>query len=504
MNRKHLIGLDAGTTAIKGVLIDDQGAVLASAGKEYVLEYPASDCCEADPEVYWHATRQVIHSLLEKSGCNKKSIAGLAFSSQGETLICVDRNGKPLRNAIVWLDNRSVNEAEQIRHEFGEETILQVTGQPEIIPTWTASRIPWLRKHETSLLDRVHKFQLVEDHLVGRLTGKYVTNACMSSSTLYLDIHRQQWWEDMLGYLGITADQLPVLLEPGQTAGELTGEAARQTGLDKSTLVISGVYDHASGAFGAGNIFPGMVTETTGTAMAMVVTLEKPVLDKTLNLPCQCHAVPGKYFLMPYGQTAGMVLRWFRDVFCREEVTEAENRSIDPYELMTGQAADIPPGSEGLVLLPHLMGAGPPEFNTKVKGAFAGITPGMTKGHFIRAIMEAVACMVNRNLESVKESGISVKQIRALGGGSASKLWNQIKADMTGIPYMTVQTSEAACTGAAILAGVGSGVFRDISDGCNKMVSLRDEFLPDRAMHDTYKPVFRNYVKLYDHLKNYW
>ena len=504
MITKYLIGLDAGTTAIKGALIDDRGSLMASAAKEYTLEYPAADFCEVDPEVYWDATRQVIKHLLEKSRCVKKHILALAFSSQGETLICADREGKPLRKAIVWLDNRSVSEAEQIKQEFGDEKILEVTGQPEIVPIWTATRIPWLRKHEPSLFNRIHTFQLVEDHLVSRLTGKYFTNACMSTSTLYLDIHRRQWWQDMLGYLGIREDQLPSVLEPGQVAGELTDKAARETGLDRSTLVISGAYDHASGAVGAGNISPGMVTETTGTAMAMVVTLEKPILDKSLNLPCHYHAVPGKYFLLPYGQTAGMVLRWFRDSFCREEISEAEKQDRDPYELMTELAAGIPPGSGGLVLLPHLMGAGSPEFDPKVKGVFAGITPGMKKGHFIRAIMEAVACMVHRNLESMKNAGISITGIRALGGGSASPLWNQIKSDMTGIPYVTVQTPEAACTGAAILAGTGAGVFRDISDGCNKLVNLRDIFMPDPGMHDSYNQVYLNYKKLYSHLKDYW
>jgi D-xylulose kinase len=504
VSRRYLIGLDAGTTAIKGVLIDDRGAVLASAGKEYNLQYPAAGHCEVDPEVYWNGTCQVIKALLEICGRGSKEIEGLAFSSQGETLICVDKNGKPLRNAIVWLDNRSVDEAEQIRREFGEEKVLQLCGQPEIVPTWTASRITWLREHEPPVFQRVDKFQLVEDHLVSRLTGKYFTNACMSSSTLYLDIHRQRWWKDMLDYLGIGEERLPGILEPGQVVGELTDEAVRQTGLDKSVRVISGAYDHAAGAVGAGNIYPGMVTETTGTSMAMVVTLEKPVLNKTLNLPCHCHAVPGKYYLLPYGQTAGMLLRWFRDTFCQEEILKAEAGNMDPYELMTRQAIDIPPGSEGLVILPHLMGAGSPEFDARVKGTFAGITPGMRKGHFIRAMMESVACMVRRNLEAMKESGISVKQIRALGGGSVSNLWNQIKADMTGIPYQTVQTPEAACTGAAILAGAGSGVFRDISDGCNRLVSLRQAFLPDRGHHDTYTQVFRDYVKLYDHLKNYW
>jgi len=500
---KLLIGLDAGTTALKGILIDEEGNIVSIAAVEYELEYPGPDLCEVNPDVYWNSTVEVIRSLINKSNCNPGNIRALAFSSQGETLICVDKNGHPVRKAMVWLDNRSMSEAESIKNAFGVEKLLLITGQPEILPISTASKILWLNKHESSLFTRIHKFQLVEDHLVSRLTGRYFTNACMATSTLYFDIHRQIWWPDMLSFLGISEDKLPGILIPGQVVGELKEEAARVTGLDKSTLVVTGAYDHSSGAVGAGNIHEGMVTETTGTSMAMVVTIDKPILNKKLNLPCHCHAIPGKYYLLPYGQTAGMVLKWFRDEFFGEEKQTETSRHKYTFEAMTDLAAKVPPGSDGLTMLPHLMGAGSPEFDVNVKGVFAGLTPGMKKGHFIRAIMEAVACMVNRNLESLKNNQIKIKEIRALGGGSVSDLWNQIKADMSGIPYITTRSSEAACMGAAILAGAGSGVFSSIEDGCTKLVTIKKKYLADPAKYEKYQEIYRRYVKLYEHMKGW-
>jgi sugar (pentulose or hexulose) kinase len=504
MPERLLIGLDAGTTAVKGILLDEIGKIHSLASVEYDLEYPGPDLCEVNPDVYWKSVVEVIHSLIAQSNCIPENINALAFSSQGETLICVDKEGIPVRKALVWLDNRSITEADIIKNTFGENKVLGVTGQPEILPIWTATKILWLKKHEKSIFKKVHKFQLVEDHLTSRLTGKYFTNASMVTSTLYFNILQHTWWDEMTGFLGIRDNMLPEIIKSGQVVGELTDKAARETRLGKSTLVVSGTYDHAAGALGTGNITEGMVSETTGTALAMCVTLDKPILSKELNLPCQCHSVDGKYFLLPYGQTAGMVLRWFRDEFCREEIQIATRENKNTYELMTSLAEKVPPGSDGLIILPHLMGAGSPEFDVRAKGVFAGFTPRISKGHFIRAIMEAVASMVKKNLDPMTDFGIKFHEIRAHGGGSESDLWNQIKADITGIPYVTTHSSEAACLGAAILAGVGCKVFSSIEDGCTRLVRLNKKYIPDPANKEVYQKMYQKYIELYEHMKGWW
>jgi xylulokinase len=504
MDSTYLIGLDAGTTSVKGLLISLDGSSETVVRKEYSLEYIGSRMVELDPEVYWQATVRIIGQLLAKSGVRPEQVKALAFSSQGETLIAVDRAGRPLRKAIIWLDNRSEKEARAIEDHFGKQAVLEKTGQPEIIPMWPATRILWLGDHEPVIFKQTAKFLLVEDYLVACLTGQYNCAESMASSTLYFDIREKEWWGDMLDFLHISPDHLPRVVPSGTPVGTISKAAASVTGLTPGTIVVTGAYDHPAGAIGAGNIREGMVSETTGTAMAMCVTLDGPVIDSSLNLPCQCHAVPGKYLLLPYGQTAGLVLRWFRDVFCAEEQKEAEKNGRKVYDIITGLAADVPPGADGLVMLPHFMGAGPPEFDVHIRGVFAGITPEMKKGHFIRAIMEAIACMINRNLETLTSHHIAVKEIRALGGGAESDLWNQIKADLTGVPYITTRSRETACLGAAILAGAGSGYIQNIQEGCDRLVKQKKIFMPDREQHEVYKKVYDQYVNLYERMKGYW
>lgn len=494
MNESYLIGLDAGTTSIKGLLISADGSHETFVQKEYSLEYREGEIVELDPKIYWETTLYIINHLLTQSGISPEKIRAISFSSQGETLIAVDKNGKPLRNAIVWLDNRSGKEAKTIEQFFSSQTLLEKTGQPEMLPLWPATRILWIRENEPEIFSKTDKFLLVEDYLIYKLTRQYYSEESLVSSTLCFDIRKKKWWDEMLDFLGITPQHLPEVLPSGTPAGKISKETAIATGLSSDTLVITGAYDHVAGAIGSGNISEGIVSETTGASMAMAVTIDKPVLDMKLNLPCQCHAAPGKYILQPYGQTAGIVLKWFRDEFF----------AGNTYDLMTTLAENVPAGAEGLIMLPHLMGAGSPEFDTQVKGVFAGITPQMGKGHFVRAILESVACIISRNIDSLTKHGIKPAEIMTLGGGAESDLWNRIKADMTGIPFVTLQSRETPCLGAAILAGIGCGLFQDFEAGCNQLVRVKKKYLPDSNQHARYQEVFEKYIKLYDQLKEYW
>ncbi len=504
MNNSYLIGLDAGTTSIKGLLIRTDGIPETVVQKEYSLKYREREIVELNPEIYWKTTLFIINKLLTQSGVRPENIRAISFASQGETLIAVDKNGRPLRDAIIWLDNRSVEEAKTIEQTFTRQILLEKTGQPEILPLWPATRILWIKNKEPDIFKKVGKFLLVEDYLIYKLTGQYFSEESLVSSTLYFDISKKKWWDEMLDFLNISPQLLPEVLPSGSSTGKISTIASIATGLSPDTLIIAGSYDHIAGAIGSGNIREGIISETTGASMAMVVTTDDPVLNLTLNLPCQCHAVPGKYILQPYGQTAGMVLKWFRDEFFVQEKENALRENKNPYDLMTALAEKVPAGSEGLTMLPHMMGAGSPEFDVHVKAVFAGISPQMGKGHFIRAIMESVACMIKNNIDSMKKHGIELAEIRALGGGAESDLWNQIKADMTGIPFVTLQTRETACLGAAILAGIGCELFYDFRDGCEKLVRLNKRYLPDSSNHAIYQKVFEKYIKLYDHLKDYW
>ncbi len=495
----YVIGIDAGTTSIKGLILDSDGNIIATAGEEYELETGPGDICEVDPEVYWNVTCLVIQKLLSISGVRPAGIKGLAFSSQGETIIMVDSEGRPLRKAIVWLDNRSVHEAGLIEMQFGNQRIMDVTGQPVIQAIWPATRILWIRENEPDVFRQVHKFLLVEDYLIFKLTGKFCTEYSLVSSTLYFDINTRRWWDEMLGFLEITESKLPSLMPTGSAAGQLTSEAAARTGLSAKTTVITGAYDHPAGAIGAANLKPGMVSLTIGAAMAMCVTLDKPVRDIHLKLPCQCHALPGLYFLLPYTQTAGLVLKWFRDEFGKEE-----DPGNDPYDLLVNLAEQVPPGADGLTMLPHFMGTGSPEFNPAVKGVFAGISLGMHKGHFVRSILEAVAAAIERNMEAMREKEIVIREIILLGGGAKSNLWAQIIADMTGLPVITNTQAENASLGAAILAGTGTSLFCSIEQAVSLSVSAKLRIEPDTGNYQIYRKVYLRYLELYTHLEAYW
>jgi xylulokinase len=498
---RYTLGIDAGTTAMKAVLFDQEGRALGQASQEYQLLTPAPDRAEMEPERYWQACCHCTRSLLAETGVDPQEIAALAISSQGETLVVVDEAGDPLYPAIVWLDNRSQAEADQVRARFGVEMVFEVTGQPEITPTWPATKILWLRRHEPQVFERAHKFLLLEDYLLFRFTGRFVADPCLLSSSLLFDIRRKAWWAEMLGFIGLTPDRLPTVQESGQGVGELTADAARETGLWAGTVAATGGMDQALAALGAGNTRPGLITENTGGALAIVATLEEPVFDPQGGIPCHYHALPDTYYLLPWCQTAGMALRWFRDVFGQEEQEGAKRSGADAYDLLTAAAAEVPPGAEGLVALPHLMGAACPEFNPVARGVWFGIGLHHTKAHFVRAILEAVAYMLRRNVETLEELGVEVQEIRALGGGAHSPLWNQIKADALGVPVVTVNTEEVACLGAAILAGTAVGLYPSPEEAAQKLVTAQDRWRPDPAVKPIYDHGYAMYVRLYASLE---
>ena len=500
----HVIGIDVGTTSIKGMLVNNSGEILEFGKQEYSLETGESGICEVDAEIYWRVTCEIIQQLILNSDVDRNRITGIAFSSQGETLIAVDREGMPLCKAIVWLDNRSDQEAEEIKNHFSEQHVMDITGQPEVLPSWPATRVLWLRKNEPRVFEQAAKYLMVEDFLMFRMTGRYCTEYSVSSSTLYLDISKKKWWPEMIEFMNITEEQLPALMPSGEIVGALTPKAAQETGLSEGTFCVTGAYDHAAGAIGSGNIYDGDATLTIGASMAMCNTLDQPLFDRSLNLPCQCHAINGLYFLHAYGPTAGMVLRWFKDEFGQQEIMEAEENNVDVYDLLVQQAEKIPAGSDGLVMLPHLMGTGSPEFNSKARGVFAGITLGMHKGHFIRAIIESVSLMIRHNLEVMRNNGIDVNVIHVLGGASKSNLWNQVLADATGLPVITLQNTENAVMGACLLAAVGTGVFEDLETACRTFVGTDRQFDPHPSNHALYNTLYKKYVSLCRSLEDYW
>lgn len=498
----YILCVDAGTTATKVCLFSEDGVLIKSSTQEYTLATPTPLQVEIDAETFWNAFKTGVTAIMQQSDVAPTDIAAIGISAQGETLIPIDNTGAPLRPAIVWLDNRAQEEADILDREFNDGASYHITGQVKIVPTWPAAKIFWMKRHEKSRFDKVHKYLLVEDYLIYRMTGNYVCEGSLITSTAYWNIITEQWWDEMLQYLGIHADQLPEVKYSGEPVSELRLEAANELALSPHTVVATGALDQAAGAIGVGNVRPGMFSENTGAALAICAPVETPIFDPQRQMPIHYFGIPHTYMAHTF-TTGGMVKKWFRDAFCSPEVDVASRTGLNAYYLMDQAAQLVAPGSEGLLMLPHLQGAMAPEANPQAKGVFYGINLRHTKGHFIRAIMEAIACIVKRNIDVLEGLGIQVQEIRALGGGSMSTLWNQIKADLTQRTILTTEVmEEAACLGAAILAGKAVGLYQDVASACDTMVHIKTRYTPNPKNFAVYETTYRRYVQLYKDLCN--
>ncbi len=494
-----ILAVDLGTTALKCALHDLHGRVIAKATQEYELLTPDSLSVEVAVETYWGAFKTTIASVLRESQADPSEIRALGLSAQGETLILVDAAGKPLRNAIVWLDNRAQAEADALGERFGHRHAYEITGQVRLVPTWPASKIAWLRRNEPAVFARAARFLLIEDYFLQRLTGEYVSEGSLDTSTCYWNFKTLDWWPEMLDELGITREQLPRIVDSGTQVGHILPAAAFELGLSTNTIACTGALDQACGAIGVGNIAPGIFSENTGAALAICSTVARPTLDPKDQMPCHYHGIPGLYMLHTF-TGGGIVLKWFRDEFGAMEMAVAQASGMDAYDLLGRQASLVPPGSEGLVMLPHLQGAMAPEANPRARGVFYGFTLRHSRAHFCRAIMEAVGYIVRRNIEVIESLGVGVQEIRALGGGARSRVWKQIEADITHRPVLVTDNEEAATLGAAILAGKAVGLYASIAEAATQMVQIKERFEPQAANYPIYDEAFSTYVQLYDAL----
>lgn len=496
----QFLGIDAGTTSLKAGLFDEYGHARAIATEEYSLVTPAVDQAELDPEDYWRACVSAVRQVLAKANAPREEILGVGVSSQGETTIAVDAEGRALRRALVWLDNRAAAQARQIAERFDLKRVYEITGNPEIIATWTACKILWLKQNEPDIFKRAHKFILVEDFLLHRLTGRFTTDGAVACTSLLWDIRRGAWWDEMLGFIDLPPERLADPVQPGTAAGPLSRQASEELGLPPNVPVIACGMDQAAGAIGAGNLQPGMISETTGAALAIQATVPASDLDPTGRLPVYVHVAPKRFLFVPVCPTGGMALRWFRDQFGQEEMRAGRERGRDAYDLLGELAATVEPGCEGLTMLPHLTGAFSPEYNADARGVFCGFTLRHTKAHFARAILEAIAFMLKRNLDLMQSLGVTVRQVRSTGGGAKSPLWLQIKADVIGASVVTLELEDTAVLGDAILAAVASGAFKDLDDASTQMVRVRGRIEPNPAVHAAYADAYARYRAVYDRL----
>jgi sugar (pentulose or hexulose) kinase len=495
-----VLAIDIGTTALKAATFDRAGSLLAETSREYELMTPQPDWVEMSCDTYWSTLKAVLAELWGSPAVDRRSVVATGISAQGETLVPVDGNGRPLRHAIVWLDNRAQSEAIELDLHLGVERIYEVTGQPEMLAAWPAAKLRWLNANEPQTVSATHKYLLIEDYLLWRLTGEYVTEGSLATSTCYWDFRNKRWWPEMLELIEVDEAQLPTLVEPGSRVGPILADVAAELGLPVGTAVCAGALDQACGAIGAGNVASGGFSENTGAAIALCATIDGPRLDPQGRIPCHYHGIPDTWMFHTF-TGGGIVLRWFRDAFCPDILEQARATGADAYDLLSQLAAGVPPGADGLLVLPHLQGAMAPENNDDARGVFFGLTLRHGRAHVVRAIMESIAFVVRRNVESMRELGVEIDGVRALGGGSRSGVWKQIEADVLGVRVTTMQQSDAGTLGAALLAGVAMGWWADVGEAAGSAVRESFTFEPDPANRALYDDAYGSYIETYEALE---
>ncbi len=453
----YVLGVDIGTTAIKAGIFDELGNEKGSHAFEYTLLTPFSGAVELDAEAYIHAFKQAVALAIRSAGVDKDELVSLGISAQGETIFALDENAKPLRPAIVWMDTRAEEESNFIEEQLGRERIHRTTGQVGMNAIWPAAKVLWLRRNEPEIFAKTAKFLLIEDFFIHLLTGKFVAEDSLLCSTMYWDINTREYWPEMLDLLGISEGQLPEIHHPGTPVAKVSEQVAEEFGLSTKTLVCLGALDQACGAIGVGNVKPGIFSESTGAALASVAMTDHPVIDPSGQMPCFASGIPGMYMVHAFS-TGGMAIRWFRDAFWTSELAAEKDGGTNVYSLIDEAVKSTHPGCDGLRVLPHLQGSGPPDTNAQAKGIFLNVTLAHSRAHFARGLMEGVTMVLLRMIEGTRALGVEVDEIRSLSGGAKSATWCQLKANASGLPVRTMQTTDiAACLGAAILAGVAAG-----------------------------------------------
>jgi xylulokinase len=490
-----MIGIDVGTTGTRAVIVRPDGHVVGAAtGDHQPMRMAKPGWAEQDPEDWWQATIRAVRAALEAAGLKGTDIAAVGLSGQMHGVVLLDKTHAVVRPSLIWCDQRSQAQCDWITSTVGAERLIQLVSNPALTG-FSAPKILWVRDNEPRVFGRAAHFLLPKDFVRFRLTGEFATDVSDASGTLLFDVTNRRWSREMLSALELDPKLLPRAYESPEITGEITRETAVLTGLAAGTPVVGGGGDQASSAVGNGIVLPGLTSATLGTSGVIFTYTDAPKLDPRGRIHTFCHAVPGKWHVMGVTQGAGLSLRWFRDNFGASELWYARHTDVDPYDLIIKQAEKIPPGSDGLLWLPYLMGERTPHLDAQARGMWFGLTAAHTRAHMIRSILEGVAFSLRDSLEIFKELEIPVKQIRASGGGSRSFLWREIQADIYGKELVTLRTSEGSALGAALLAGVGAKTYSSVQESAQQAIQVRESMSPrpDRVkIYDRYYQVYRN------------
>jgi xylulokinase len=495
------LGIDIGTSGTKTLAIDERGAILGSALETYPCYFPKPLWSEQAPDDWWQATIRSVRKTMAKANLKPADVKAIGLSGQMHGSVFLDRNNKVIRRAILWNDQRTAAECEELESRVGgRANLIKLVANPALTG-FTAPKILWLRNHEPKHFEKTRKVLLPKDEIRRRMTGEFATEVSDASGMLLLDVAHRTWSKKLLSALELDIDLLADCYESEEVTGRLTPEAAKLLGLTTDCVVVGGAGDCAAGAVGNGIVATGVLSTSIGTSGVMFVHCDEVKIDPLGRVHTFCHAVRGRWHIMGVNLCAGGSLQWFRNELCKTDTVAARRAKRDIYDLLADEAQEVPTGSEGLFFLPYLSGERTPHADPDARGCFVGLTVAHTRGHLVRSIMEGVTYSMRDSLAIIEELGVPVRQIRASGGGSCSPLWRQIQADVFGRKVVTTGSEEGAAYGVALLAAVGGGAFKNIEEACTAAIRIAQDTPVDRKAKGCYDRAFPIYQQLYRSLK---
>lgn len=491
----NFLGIDVGTGGSRAVLIDENGNVIASETVEHIpFATPEAGWAEQDPNDWWRASSEAIRKVLANE--NAENIAAIGLSGQMHGAVLLDENDKVLRPALIWCDQRTQKQCDDLTEKVGKERLIELVSNPALT-NFTLTKMLWVRENEPEIWAKVKTVMLPKDYVRLCLTGEKATDVADGSGTLLLDVKNRKWSDEMLARVEMDAKILPKLYESQEITGEVAAKCADETGLKAGTPVVAGAGDNAAGAIGMGLAKVGAVGVTIGTSGVVFAVTGEPTIDLKGRIHTLCHAIPETWHTTGVTQAAGFSFRWFKDNF-------AANESFDE---LVELAKKIPAGSDGVLWTPYLMGERTPHIDPNAKASLIGLTAKHTKGNAVRAILEGVAFSLRDSLEIYKELGIPLESIKLGGGGAKSQLWRQIQADIYGYSVSVLEAEEGAAFGAAILAGVGIGAWKSVEEACNSTINIKETIEPNidnskllDQQYEAYKMIYPAFRKITDHL----
>ena len=491
MAKRLFLGIDVSTTGAKALLIDEQGGVVASATTPLTLQTPKPLWSEQDPHEWWSGTAASVRKALAEAGVSGSDVTAVGLTGQMHGLVLLDATKAVLRPAILWNDQRTARECDEIRDRVGREALIRATGN-DALTGFTAPKILWVRRHEPAVYAKARLVLLPKDYVRLRLTGIPAMDKADGSGTILFDLSRRTWSKEVLAKLEIPEEWLPPTYEGPEITGIVTTEAAAETGLEAGTPVVAGGGDQAAGAVGAGAVTPGVVALTLGTSGVVFATTERPLVEPEGRLHAFCHAAPGMWHFMGVTLAAAGSLRWYRDTLA----------SAESFDALVAEAASAPAGSEGLLFLPYLSGERTPYPDPLARGAFVGLTVRHRRAHLTRSVLEGVAFSMRDCFALLAGAGLgAVGQVRVAGGGAKSALWRKIVASVLGVELVTVNSTEGAAFGAALLAGVGAGAWPSVPAACTATIAVTGCDAPDPEAGRVYADLYPQYRSLYPALK---